>query len=178
MAEQDVITPNYLREALDYDPETGILKWKVRPLHHFKNSIAQKRWNSKYPGKVTGCPDPDGYLRVNIHGTPYLAHQLAWAIYYGEFEPIIDHKNRKSNDNRICNLRKATTSDNQHNRSMCRTNTSGYKGVSWCKSSHKWRATIFVNWKQKHLGVFETKETAYAAYCAAAKELHGDFACF
>jgi hypothetical protein len=33
-----------------------------------------------------------------------------------------------------------------------------------------------VNYKSTHLGYFDTAEAAHAAYCEAAKRLHGAFA--
>ncbi|CDY79502.1 Phage-associated homing endonuclease [Caballeronia glathei] len=100
----------------------------------------------------------------------------AWAIYYGEFVPLIDHKNLVPSENWIDNLRKATHSQNQHNRSLSKNNKSGFKGVCWHAQNRKWRAYIVVNWKQRHLGLFDTPEEAHLAYCKAADELHGLFA--
>jgi hypothetical protein len=165
-----------LRELFEYDPDTGILRWKVRPRHHFKNEGAWKAWNTRYAGSITGCSDKLGYLRTNIRGTPHLTHRLIWALHYGEWVDYIDHENRVPGDNRIKNLRAATSSQNQHNLAASSHNKSGFKGVSWHKATRKWRATIFVNWKQTYLGLFATAEEAYAAYCKAAAELHGDFA--
>ena len=42
--------------------------------------------------------------------------------------------------------------------------TSKYKGVSWHKNLQKWRAYIFLNGKQKHLGLFEDEEEAHLTY--------------
>jgi hypothetical protein len=170
------IAPELARELLDYNPQTGVLTWKIRPLSHFTTPQRGVGWNNRYAGKVTGCPDHAGYLRINIRGYPYLAHHLAWAIYYGEHPALIDHKNRDPADNRIDNLRAATRSNNQHNRTAMKTNTSGYKGVSFHKKTGKWRANVFFNSKQHYLGLFADPQKAYAAYCKAAKELHGEFA--
>jgi hypothetical protein len=74
------------------------------------------------------------------------------------------------------NLRRATRSQQVINRRRGRNNTSGYKGVSWHKASGKWRASIRVDGRQIHLGLFDTPELAYAAYCAAAIKYHGEFA--
>ncbi len=90
-------------------------------------------------------------------------------------EHEVDHKNGDGLDNRRENLRPATKAQNQHNKTKYRTNTSGYKGVSWLKSEHKWQANIKVDGRQKKLGRFDTAEAAHLAYAEAARELHGEF---
>lgn len=167
-----------LRLLLTYDQHSGVLTWKRRARELFKTDGSHKGWNTAHAGKSTGGPDPRGYLRVSIGGYPYLAHHLAWAIAYGEWPGVIDHINRNRADNRIENLRKCSHSENQHNRVQCRTNKSGYKGVSFHAQRNRWRATIFLNSKQRHLGLFDTPDAAHRAYCAAAKLLHADFANF
>lgn len=62
------------------------------------------------------------------------------------------------------------------NISRRRNNTSGYKGVSL--EGTRFKAKICKNYKQIHIGTFDTKEEAHAAYCTAARELHGEFARF
>jgi hypothetical protein len=92
-------------------------------------------------------------------------------------DPIADHiKRRNTLDNRHSNLRVANTSQSTSHRGKTRRNTSGFKGVSWHKRIEKWSATIMANKKMKHLGYFANKRKAYKAYCAAAKNLHGEFA--
>lgn len=105
-----------------------------------------------------------------------MAHQLIWAIVHGEYADQIDHHNGDKSDNRLDNLRLCDNSGNQHNQGKRKTNTSGYKGVSWHKQSNCWRATIYVNSRQRSLGLYERPEDAYSAYCEAARELHGQFA--
>lgn len=79
-------------------------------------------------------------------------------------------------DNRRRNLRIATNQEQQHNKRRPSNNTSGYKGVHLHAQSGKWRAVIGVDGGDKSLGLFATKEEAHAAYCAAAKKYHGEFA--
>lgn len=89
---------------------------------------------------------------------------------------LTDHINEDKLDNRRANLRIATNAENLQNRGKYRTNTSGFKGVSWDRGRGKWRANIGVNGKYIHLGYFTTPEAAHEAYCAAALEMHGEFA--
>lgn len=88
----------------------------------------------------------------------------------------VDHINMNGLDNRRENLRLATHSQNNHNRTQYRNNKSGYKGVN--KRGHRWYAAIKVNGKQIHLGTFDTPEQAYEAYKQAAIKYHGEFANF
>lgn len=50
-----------------------------------------------------------------------------------------------------------------------RNNRSGYKGVSFSKQAGKWRATINLSGRQRHLGFFAAAEDAGHAYEAAAE---------
>lgn len=150
---------------LHYNPETGVLVWKTR------NS---KRVNI---GDVAGCVSPDGRVLIGINKKLYKAHRVIWAMVTGEWPTnLIDHKNGNPSDNRFENLREATKSQNQMNIKRIASNSSGIKGVSWSKASQKWRATIMINGKSKHLGVFATIEEASEAYKVAAQNLHGEFA--
>jgi hypothetical protein len=89
---------------------------------------------------------------------------------------LVDHKNNDPLDNRRENLRVATPSQNSWNRMKHKNGKSKFKGVSWCKKTQKWRACIRKNRIGKILGYFDVEEDAYAAYCNAASELHGEFA--
>jgi hypothetical protein len=52
--------------------------------------------------------------------------------------------------------------------------TSEYRGVSWVKSSSKWKAQIQLTGKKHHLGCFDDEEEAARAFDRAAREHHGD----
>jgi hypothetical protein len=90
--------------------------------------------------------------------------------------PHVDHRNGDGLDNRRENLRLATPAQNNRNVKISQLNTSGFKGVSWRKRDHRWRAQIQFNGHVKHLGHFQIKEEAAAIYDKAARELFGEFA--
>lgn len=89
----------------------------------------------------------------------------------------IDHVNQDSLDNRRCNLRVCTQSQNNANQKNRVDSVSGFKGVTWVKSLKRWRAMIRINNVLRHLGVFTDKQEAAKAYNRAAVEYFGSFAC-
>lgn len=154
-----MITPDELRRLLDYDPITGVFVWRIgRP----KASV----------GKPAGCWRQDGYLIICIKNHQYFGHRLAWLFTYGEWpRHQIDHINGKRNDNRICNLREATKSQNMMNQKGRLQLKGAYK------HKEKWISQIASNKKLYYLGRFSTPEEAHAAYIIASKKLHGEFSC-
>ena len=167
-----------LRQLFIYEPDTGKLIWRERPVDQFKTAHACNIWNICYAGKEAGCIKTrlSGYrhIQVAFNGKRWLAHRVAFAMYYGrDPEQDIDHINRDSLDNRIENLREASRSLNLQNQTEPQKgNESGYRGVDWHNRTQKWRARITANGKNKHLGLFTTPEDAHAAYLAAKAKYH------
>lgn len=87
-----------------------------------------------------------------------------------------DHKNLNRLDNRKENLRPSNQSQNSANSSKRSKNSSGAKGVSLCKQTGKWRASIQVNGKCKNLGRYSSVKEAAEAYVKAAEEHFKEFA--
>lgn len=155
------LTAERLREVLHYDENTGVFTWQT------SNS------NRAPSGSKAGSLDSKGYARIRVDGQDYRAHRLAWLWVFGAWpQSLVDHINHEKTDNRICNLREATASQNQQNRRLSRNNTSGYTGVHWDRHNNKWGATIGHLNTQKNLGRFESIEAAIQAYIAAASALH------
>jgi hypothetical protein len=124
-----------------------------------------------------GGIDGKGYWRLGVDYVRHSAHRLAWLYVYGEWpEGEVDHINLIRTDNRIANLRLATTALNKRNTRVRKNNLVGFKGVSWHACSRRWRSRIYLNGKEVNLGLYDTPEEANAAYLAAAREHFGDFA--
>lgn len=87
----------------------------------------------------------------------------------------VDHRNGQTLHNFKGNLRIATSSQQNQNRRGFKSE-SGLKGVYRDGSRKKWMVTINFQGRRLHLGRFDTAEDGHAAYCKAAKALHGDFA--
>lgn len=153
-----MITQQELKELLDYNPETGIFTWK--------NASKRKAGTSMY----------SGYIRLNVNKKQYLAHRLIWLYVYGYFPKYVDHINMNRSDNRLCNLREATNTQNQYNKKLTKRNTSGIKGVSWFERDKNWRARLHVSGKLIHLGYFDSIEEAKKIITEYRNKLHGQFA--
>jgi len=92
---------------------------------------------------------------------------------YGVWPSLIDHVNGMRADNRLANLRLATSGQNAQNKhGLQLSNTSGYRGVSWFPSRTKWVVKINVNGKQHHLGYYDDIVDAHQAYLDARLRLH------
>lgn len=152
-----------LRQTFRYDPDTGKLFWLPR-----KGNVS---WNKVFAGKESGCLDSKGYIRIRTEGRAWVAHRVIWKLVSGEDPDFIDHINGNRSDNRICNLRSVSQTENARNTAKHRTNTSGCTGVFWLKRESRWYAVISINNKRKVLGSFREKADAIAARKAAEKEL-------
>lgn len=166
------ITAEYLRLCVHYDPASGIFTW----LHRADRT---PQWNSRYAEKIAGKVTwkRDARVIICISDTYYFAHRLAWLYMTGEWpKEVIDHADGDPLNNCWSNLRMASRSQNQANSRKPRSNTSGYKGVSFCKRRSKWEASISLRNRSVFLGYYETAQDAHAAYWAAAQKHFGEFA--
>ena len=89
---------------------------------------------------------------------------------------VIDHVDGNTLNNQKSNLRICTQSQNCRNQKIGKSNTSGYKGVSYNKGQGKYNSRIKFNKKSIHLGCFVNLKDAARAYNSAAVKYHGEFA--
>ena len=151
------LTQERLKELLAYDRKTGVFTWKVRRL-------------ACTVGKVAGS-EKGSYRRIGIDNGMYYAHRLAWLYVYGAWPAAtIDHRDGDRSNNKIKNLREATSAQNSQNRLQHKNNSSGFTGV--VRSRNEWQAQIMVGGKAQFLGRFKTPEDAHQAYLAAKTKLH------
>ena len=155
------LTAERLRELLSYDPATG-------------QFIRKATSRTDQIGSVAYTAHTSGYSRFSVGHKKYYAHRLAWMYVYGVWPGgDVDHINHDKTDNRISNLRDVSRSVNNQNQIRGqRGGSSNVLGVSWDKRLKKWAASIGVFKKNIHLGMFDAKEDAHAAYVIAKRELH------
>lgn len=170
MATKEQIDPALLRQLLRYEPETGRLFWRERSPAMFKpgsrcsQSAQAKQWNALFAGQEAfATQGANGYLKGGLFGKTFLAHRIAYALHFAKWPDQIDHINGERADNRIENLRSVTCSQNNRNRRLPRSNTSGRIGVFWHEKDSCWRAQIKLAGRQIHLGSFKSKAAAIAA---------------
>lgn len=169
----DDLPVSLLKELLRLDAERGVLSWKVR--------VSQR---VRVGDEIT-CT-LDGKRRVfRLFGRMYLASRVIFAMANGRWpKGFIDHKNVDPTDDRPCNLREATPTQNVANTFVRSTNELGIKGVMRARTGRngivrrhdRFHARITVNGKMLHLGTFACVESASDAYEAAAKKYFGEYA--
>lgn len=148
-----------LRELCDY--KDGVLTYK-------RKLSARSHYG---PGDQLGYVNEEGYRMAKIRGKRYKVADLVWAHQTGEWpEMPLDHINRQRDDDRIENLREATSQENARNRTVRVDSTSGKSGVT--RNKGKWIARISDHdGKRVFIGAYETKAEAIAARQAAEKFL-------
>lgn len=139
---------------LDYDAETGVLRYK----------------NGKEAGST--CTN---YRRLKYKGKYFKGHRLAWFMHYGEWpSAMIDHIDGDTHNNRIANLRLADHSTNSINAGARSNSTTGVRGVKQ-KRDGKYEATIWKDYKSYYLGVYTSLEEAARIRRLVERVLYGEF---
>lgn len=175
--------PVLLQHATDEGPislhEIWLSPARAIPLADGRPALVDARF---FPMLMTigrWCLQSRRYAATRFRGKLWLMHRLVMLWEYGE-PPVgceVDHVNRDGLDNRLCNLRYVTQSQNGANKAKRSDNTSGYKGVFWHKTAKKWMAQIGYEGRTHYLGLYDSKKDAANAYDKAARELEGEYAC-
>ena len=160
------LTQDKVKQLFEY--RDGALFWKHR-------TISRGRKLKKGGQKVTTVA-PDGYLRVGFNGRQYLVHRVIFLYHHGFLPECLDHINGIRSDNRIENLRPATSYENICNSKFRSDNTSGVKGVHWNCVKKKWQVRLHVEKKVKSLGYYDDLELAELVIMEARDKYHKEFA--
>jgi hypothetical protein len=162
------ITHKRLRHLIDYDQKTGLFTWKI---------ARGPRKAGGRAGSVRTGPWGD-YIQIHIDRQNYRGARVAWFWVHGRWPTKeIDHKNRRGTDNRLKNLRVASSSQNKMNRLTSGTNSTGLKGAFLDKRDGAWYSRIVKDRKLTQLGRFKTAKDAHNAYVKAGRKIYGEFWC-
>jgi len=151
-----------LYELIIYNPITGIMTWKIsRGKCIIGMEVGRLQWQ--------------GYRQVFIDGKSYYVHRLIFFYMTGDWpSEDVDHINQIKNDNRWCNLREATRSENKANQNKQINNKIGLRGVSWNKRDKIYMAEVKKGKIRIRLG-FNCPAAAYFAYIVESHKLFGKF---
>lgn len=164
-----MINQEYVKQYLDYNPNTGELTWIKKPS---KKTVLGTRAGSL-------C-STSGYRRIRLNNKFYVEHRIIWLWVYGHFpKEHIDHINHVRDDNRLSNLREVTIAENARNRTKHQNTKVGEVGIWYCKRRKRYIAEIKLNQKKVYQRSFKNVEEAIQARRAKALELgfhenHGD----
>lgn len=158
MEKQYDISAEELRKAVHYNPDTGVFT---------------RRSNGVEIVHIDGV----GYRCFNLANKVRLAHRMAFYYMTGRIPDYVDHIDGNKLNNEWKNLREATNAENQWNKGMITTNTSGVRGVHWNKKLRRWIAEIRVNKVKHYIGSYRDLQDAKEAVEKKREEFHGNFLC-
>jgi hypothetical protein len=139
------LIPESIRDALVYDPDTGLFCWS--------ESNRKDR-----AGKPAGCVNKRGYVQISFKKVTYSAHRIAWFLMTGEQPPkVIDHIDTDPANNKWNNLRES-------NQSLNCLNKGNHTGVTYAPEKHYWKARITQKGKIHYLYYGPDK---FEAWCRA-----------
>jgi hypothetical protein len=163
-----MLTHAQLLNLIIYIPEAGRLFWRANgpEAGHLQAGDGTRKREPRW--------------RVTLDGHNYSRAKVAWFYMTGTWPTHdVDHRDTDSLNDKWVNLRAATRSQQQANTRCYKSNKFGLKGVHRRETKIRpYRAMIQKDGHRISLGAFETEAAAFAAYTAAATQLHGEFARF
>jgi hypothetical protein len=163
--------------------ENNIERWrKVKDFENYLVSTMGRLYNKTNKRYIYGNLNNYGYIRVDLRkdgkGTKKYMHVLVAIAFIPNPSnlPMVDHHDTDRSNNKLVNLRWASSSQNGMNKKKRMGTSSKFKGVCWKKKANKWEASIKVNQVKMYLGLFTDEDEAGRAYNTKAKEIFGLFA--
>lgn len=164
------VSVRFIQDSLDYDPETGSLKWRSRlGMPHTREE------------RAGGAQDLSGRGLIRVGTKLFRKSLICWVVKTGRFPPegrLIDHKDGDPGNDRWGNLRLATPQQNSGNTAdrANRKASSLPRGVVFQGGSYRFQLTY--KGKRHTMGGFPSAEAAHAAYKKLHQELHGEFSVY
>lgn len=159
-----MLTQENLKSKVHYCKDTGLFTWLLGTGLVKSGDIA---------GRVLTTKFNKSYIQIKVFKKQYLAHRLAYFYMNGDWpKEQIDHIDGCGKNNKWSNLRPVTAAENCKNKRLQSNNTSGITGVTFNECLGRWKATIYNNNKQYHLGYHQDK---FEAICVrkSAERKHG-----
>ncbi|CAB3952810.1 HNH endonuclease [Achromobacter piechaudii] len=157
-----------IEARLVVDIDTGVVVWKDATKYH-KNLAGEIAGG---PRNSRGKP----YWTIRINGIPYRRSQIVLVMATGVWPAeTVDHINGDSLDDRACNLRHASITQNNWNQRRRAKEDGLPTGVRLTKGG-RFQARIACHQKPLHLGIFDSADAAHRAYQEKRVELFGRFA--
>lgn len=158
--------------------ERPVMSFKTIPLTQSKVTIVDEAdydWLAQWSWIYKPTRDTDnGYAQTTWYNPSKVTIVMARLIMNTPKGMFTDHINGNTLDNRRCNLRVCTRTENGRNRKKHKNSKSKYKGVYL--EGRKWRVQIRVNKKLVNVGTFDSEIEAAKAYNEAALKYFGEFA--
>lgn len=95
------LTADTVRELLDYNPLTGELTWRLRPMKYFKTPVDQRKWNNRnaYKPALTSINPKTGNRYGFVLGEIQTARRVVWLWMTGAWpHGVVSHVNDKRDD--------------------------------------------------------------------------------
>ena len=150
-----------LHELLEY--RDGELYWKKRR--------AGVQFN-----KPVGYVTKQGYKRVEANGKSYAVHRLVYMMFNKWLPEQLDHIDCNKLNNKIENLRPASSAENSSNRKLRCDNKYQTKNIYFDKVHEKWVVQVRKHGKSHYFGRYKDKNKASEVARMARDLLHGEFA--
>jgi len=122
---------------------------------------------------LKGTLGSHGYLSVHLYKNKikktFTVHQLVAVLFLNHIidghEVVVNHKDFNKYNNNSDNLELISNRKNTNKKHL--KSSSEFIGVYWYKKKEKWRSSIRIKGKSKHLGYFTDEKKASEAYQSA-----------
>lgn len=131
-----------IRRKFEYQPSTGLFVY-----------MEGKRAGESTKGTLN---NKLGYYVFHVNSKVVYAHRMAFVLMNEPLPVVVDHKDRNGQNNKWGNLRASSYEQNAKNAGPSKTSRFKVRGVDFCKALGKWRARIWEEKQEKHLGLFDT----------------------